>query len=330
MSDFRLDPELAPIPEQGSYASYEPQDAQYREASQWLLQLRERNLTTSRAFEQWRDADPANRFAYAEIEAAFAASARPSRMVGGYFRRRFRIAPRAWHAMLGAVAATLLLVLGLSYRDQLAMIGADAGTVAGQQERVAMADGSHVSLNTRTVLDMTVTPETRGARLWRGEAYFDVAKDPARPFIVRAGDAQVRVLGTKFNVRIEDGRSIISVVEGHVRVASTKDPAKVADLVVGQEAVVDGGDVARRSADLYLVNAWRRGEVVVERVKLSAAIEQLNRYRAQPIYLFNRDLADDRITAIFPIHDPKRALRMMESMLGIKSITLPTGQAVLY
>ncbi len=329
MSDDRMD--QGDMPE--SFETCEPGEGHYRAAAQWLLRLREGDRMTSPAFERWRDADPAHRFAFAEVEAMFAASAPASRDVGPYVARRRggQLLRRFGRGALAAMAGCLLLMLGLSQVDRIAAIGADAETGAGRHMRYAMADGSRVTLNTRSVIDADTNGERRRVRLRRGEAYFEVARDPTRPFTVRAGDASIRVLGTKFNVRIDEaGRTIVSVVEGHVHVASTKDPAHVADLVIGQEALVAGGQVSKRAADLFVVNAWRRGEAIFMRAPLSQAVAELNRYREHPIYLLNRDLADDRITGVFPTDDPRRAVKMIDTILGAQSVTLPTGHTVIY
>lgn len=321
------------IDPRASFEAYEPAAEHYRAAADWLLRLREEGIETSPAFERWRAADPAHGFAFAETEAMLAASAQPSRAVGPYLARqpRYRLLRRFGKIASAAIAASLLLFLAAGQIDRIAAIGADAATLAGEQRHLAMADGTQITLNTRSAVDTTTDGEFRGARLRRGEAYFEVAHDPDRPFIVRAGDASIRVLGTRFNVRIDDaGRTVVSVVQGHVRVSSTKDPARVADLLVGQEAVVAGGTVRKQAADLFVVEAWRQGQAIFLRAPLEQAIAELNRYRDHSIYIFNRDLADDRITGVFPTGDPRRAARMIETTLGVKAITLPTGQMVLY
>ncbi len=284
-----------------SFEAYEPGEEQYRVATQWLLRLREADRTSSRAFERWRDADPMHRFAYAEVEAIFKVSAYPSRALGPYVagRRRWWRSRRVWRSAIGAMAACLLLVIGIGQGDRIVAIGADAATAAGGHMRYAMADGTRITLNTRSVIDADVEMERRGVRLRRGEAFFEVAKDPARPFLVHAGDARISVLGTKFNVRIDGARTFVSVIEGHVRVASTKGLERTVDLVVGQEAMVEGAAVTKRAADLFVVNAWRRGQAIFLRARLRDAVHELNRYRETPLYILDRDLADDRVTGVF-------------------------------
>lgn len=320
------------LPPRDSFEAYEPGEAHYRAAARWLLRLREEDRETSPAFERWREADPANRFAFAEVEALLAASAPAARGVPWTARKHGgRVLRRMGRWAGAAIAACLLLFLAMGQADRVASIGADAATLAGEQRDYTMADGTRIQLNTRSAIDTDTDAEFRGVRLRRGEAFFEVARDEARPFTVRAGDAHIRVLGTKFNVRIDRaGRTVVSVTEGHVEVTSTKDPTRVADLVAGQEAVVAGETVRKRAADLFVVEGWRRGEAVFLRAPLSEAVAELNRYRGNAIWLLNRDLTDDRVTGVFPTRDPRRAVRMIETTLGADAVTLPTGQTVVY
>ena len=87
----------------------------------------------------------------------------------------------------------------------------------GGREAVTLADGSRVTLNTRTRGRALVNEQERRFWLEEGEAYFEVAHDPARPFVVMAGKDRVTVLGTRFSVRYEDGRTEVTVLEGRVR-----------------------------------------------------------------------------------------------------------------
>src|SRR5262249_28159705 len=134
-------------------------------------------------------------------------------------RRRVRAAgrrpalPRRAGWPLAAGLALCLLAGAVSQGGRIADFGADAATGAGETQRLALADGSQVTLNTRTAVEDVSTANARGVRLKHGEAFFDVARDPARPFTVDAGPARIRVLGTHFNVRLLDSGAVAVAVE---------------------------------------------------------------------------------------------------------------------
>src|SRR5690606_28626324 len=92
-------------------------------------------------------------------------------------------------------------------------------TGVGEQRTVTLEDGSRVSLNTATRLSLHFDRGVRRVRLQSGEALFEVARDPGRPFVVESGDRQVRALGTAFIVRRDAGRIAVTLMEGSVEVA---------------------------------------------------------------------------------------------------------------
>lgn len=330
-------PEIAGGP-RGSLNAFVPTPADYDAASAWLLRLRERDLETSREFEAWKLADPAHEFAFAEVEALFVLSARPAQEAEYFYdgrehpRSLARHWPsRGWRWAGMALAASIALLLALPFAPHLAYIGADAATGTGKLRTVTLADGSRVTLNTASAIDADVVGgRTRNVTLRGGEAYFEVVHNPARPFLVHAGNADVRVLGTKFNIRIDAGQSRIAVTEGHVRVALAADPKRAVDLVVGQEALADRDGLQKQVADTYEATAWRRHQLLFSYVPLRLVVRDLNRYRRAPIYIANGALADNLVSGVFRTDDPAATIRIMERTMGIDSLTLPTGQTILY
>ncbi|WEK45179.1 MAG: FecR domain-containing protein [Candidatus Andeanibacterium colombiense] len=333
------EPALEDIPEiaggpRASLSAFAPTVAEYDAASDWLLRLRERDLETSREFEQWKLASPTHEYAFAEVEALFALSARPAQEAEYFYdsRERPRRWPsRRWRWASMVIAASLALLLALPFAPNLGYLGADAATATGELRTVRLADGSRVTLNTASAIDADVTGgTTRKVTLRGGEAYFEVVHDPARPFLVHAGNADVRVLGTKFNIRIDADQSRIAVTQGHVRVALATNPKRTVDLLVGQEALADRAGLQKQGADTYEATAWRHHQLLFSYVPLRLVVRDLNRYRRAPIYIANGALADNLVSGVFRTDDPDGALRIMERTMGIDSVTLPTGQTILY
>ncbi|HLB30026.1 MAG TPA: FecR domain-containing protein, partial [Gammaproteobacteria bacterium] len=130
-----------------------------------------------------------------------------------------------------ATVAVLFLISGVLLWDRLHMpqdTPASAAetvlrTTVGQQGRYDLADGSHVILNTDSLLETEFTADRRDLRLVKGEAHFQVAHDPQRPFLVHAGAGVVRAVGTAFSVHLEGDEVEVSVTEGRVLVTAAGD-----------------------------------------------------------------------------------------------------------
>lgn len=172
--------------------------------------------------------------------------------------RRARLRTRTWARIgavlgvvtLGGAAVTLLLDRAPSPDAPAPVV---ASTQAGQSKTLRLADGSTLALAGATRVE---TPDARTVRL-DGEAYFDVAHDPARPFEVSSGDVTVTVLGTAFNVRAYAGRPVeVAVERGRVRVVRGADTLV---LGAGQYVAARPGAALTADAPPHAVAAWRSG-----------------------------------------------------------------------
>src|SRR5262249_7014250 len=156
-------------------------------------------------------------------------------------------------------------------------------------------------------------------------AYFEGAKDRAHPFTVAAGPVRIRVLGTKFNVRMDDGQVIVGVTEGTVRVGRASGASAVT-LVRAQEEIVDSDAMKNQSMDDYATSAWRRREIVARRTPLRIIVHELNRYRSRDIYVLNSALGESRFSGVIRTDNPDDAVLTIERTLKVRSYTAPTGQ----
>lgn len=321
---------------------YTPRAEQIEQATAWLLRLREEGAASSPAFEQWQAAHPGNAFAAAEVRALYAAAAGPAKRAARHYHRPRSIGLRSrgwlrrsgtWRRA-GMAAASLALVLAIPVIQDAHDWGADAVTSPGQSRVVTLADGSRVTLNTETAMDFYVGSKgakaARHATLRHGEAFFEIAHDASRPFTITAGDARVTVLGTKFNIRMDDGQVLISLFQGRVRASSAQHPEQPIVLVPGQQALIDGGEVQRQEFDPFEVNAWRNGQIVAYRTPLRTLVTELNRYRPHAIYIVNGALVNGRVTGVFRVDRSDDVIHTLERTLGLESVTLPTGQTLLY
>jgi len=191
-------------------------------------------------------------------------------------------------------------------------------TAIGGVAAVPMSDGSKVTLNTDSEIQLSVTETERRVNLEQGEAFFEVAKDPARPFIVTAGTQRVIAVGTKFSVRRDDGGVRVVVVEGRVRV----DPGSGAGVEM-PPSEVDAGDIARSTTQGVLVEkkalaevetslSWRSGFLMFRETPLADAIAEFNRYNEQKIVLEDPRLAAVHIDGNFRSTNVSAFVRLLE------------------
>lgn len=218
-------------------------------------------------------------------------------------------ARRRW---IACIAASLVALLGLSLFLSVHDPVARYETGLGQQTLFTLDDGSVVHLNTLSALTVRMTGQSRELELTRGEAMFEVAKDPGRPFRVTSGAVRVEAIGTQFNVyRRSDGVQV-TVVKGEVKVESAPSRSPAADkaaevrLTAGEEAVSKpSGEVARISMpDLEKHTAWREQRLVFRHETLRSVADEFNRYNATRIVVNAPASATRRITGTFYAHDP--------------------------
>ncbi|MFC6634785.1 FecR family protein [Microbulbifer taiwanensis] len=224
----------------------------------------------------------------------------------------------------GLVAACLVVTLwvgnqwlsGGEFREQTYI------TQIGETRTVTLADGSQVQLNTNSELQVAFSREVRRTQLLRGEAYFDVVRQTARPFTVAAGKANIRVLGTEFNVERNPDSTRVSVTGGVVAVSEAESapglqPESV-KLVKNQKVSVSGrglGEVGRTSADEAL--DWTRGVLVFEQTPLAEALEELNRYLKVPA-VADPSVRERRLSGTFELSDPDNTLKAIATALDLQ------------
>jgi transmembrane sensor len=174
---------------------------------------------------------------------------------------------------------------------------ADFVTGKGEQQTISLSDGSRVILNTDSALAVHFDGRTRGVELLRGEAFFVVAKDSARPFVVSAGQGRVTAVGTEFGVHREGESTRVELVEGLVRV---RDGRREELLKPGQSLVYGNGELRMLPAsrpDLF--STWRDGYLVFDGTRLEEAVAQINRYRPGRILLMNEQLGRRQVSGLF-------------------------------
>jgi transmembrane sensor len=173
-----------------------------------------------------------------------------------------------------------------------------------------MVDGSKVTLNTDSAISVAITEKERRVQLDRGEAFFEVAKDPSRPFIVSAGKKRVIAVGTKFSVRLVANDIRVLVTEGKVRIDN-------------DSSAVSAGSIANTDGDAILVQqkplpeveeslSWRTGYLIFHETTLAGAVTEFNRYNLRKIVIEDSAVASIRLSGKFRTTDFEAFVRLLE------------------
>lgn len=193
------------------------------EAALWVIRSQPEPLNTDeqREFEHWLNSDPRHlgafvraRAVWVDVDRTSALSAPRTAQFAAEERHDTTTTRRRW-LLVAAVSSMIFAAVGW-WQLRAEVFQTDIGEV----RRITLADGSSVMLNTATRAEVRMTSASREVRIVRGEGLFEVAKDAARPFIVRVGDVTVRALGTAFSVRAVDSRIDVTVAEGSVEMSA--------------------------------------------------------------------------------------------------------------
>lgn len=282
------------------------------EAVDWIARMTSGEVSEGERarFERWMR-EPANALAYNELEQIWAD-------LGAVFEPRenvvpFKPRPRpsvVWQRRAAGIAACIAVfgLTGQQYFDYWQYDATTRGSARGHQE---LADGSTIEMNTGSALDVDYGVDTRRVTLARGEAFFDVKRDPAKPFIIKAGAGEVRVLGTAFSVKREGDGARVTVIRGKVRVASG---GTFVDLVPNQQVRFDGGaPQVVRTVDAETLLAWSEGRLVLRNRPLGEVLAAVDRYYPGMIVLRDEKAAAKRVDAIVNLDRIDDWVRQLQS-----------------
>ncbi len=297
-------------------------------AAEWFARLRHHAVSDEdrAAFEAWREADPAHAEAYREMERLWAGLDQIERPAPGRDRGdpartatigqaplRRRLALRRFAIAASVAALACVGAYGLAPPGLLA----DHRTGFGEQREIVLQDGSTAHLNTASALTVEFTSGSRRVVLQAGEAYFEVAKDSARPFIVEAGSGRIEALGTAFSVRLADDAVEVIVTESRVAVSAPGQDSKRLAAGQGLRFSDSGlGEVAEVDAATAL--AWRRGRMVFDNQPLGEVLAELARYRQGRILVLDPEVESLPVTGSFSIADTNAALNTIERILPLR------------
>lgn len=237
----------------------------------------------------------------------------PAVMVPALVRMPVRRLAIAGAALAMAASLALVFLPNLGLRLQ-----ADAVTTTAEIRSIELQDGSIVRLGPESAVDIAFDTGSRRVDLIRGEAFFEVTPDPSRPFRVGAGDTTATVLGTAFEVRLEDGGTAVAVRHGRVRVDDgTTAPPTAADLLAGDWVRVrHGAGPQQGHAAPDEVAAWLDGEMVARDRPAGAIVDVLRAYYPGVIVVTSETFAARRVSGIYSLRDPEATLRDLAASHG--------------
>lgn len=250
-----------------------------------------------------------------------------------------------------AAAASLLLMIGTGAVSwYIGHAGATYSTEIGEQRIVNLPDGSTVTINANSSIKVAYSDVAREIELRDGQALFKVAKNPARPFIVRSGTTSIRAVGTQFDVYKKKAGTVVTVVEGQVSVDTQASPrafalgdrnegesdyrsrAQEAEihtgrkregvlLVAGEQLKVstngDESQLIPKPVALTQATAWTSGLLVFDGAPLGEVIQEFNRQNSKPLLLNGLGLSELRISGTFPASGSDRIVHFLQERFHV-------------
>jgi len=280
------------------------------------------------AFEAWKRKHPDNAEAYHRLDALWSkfdgVQAAPAiAALEAAFKshpRKSRTAKTA-KAMFGL--ALIVIGAAAAKTETAGYLMADHSTGVGEQRVIDLADNSRIILNTYSAIDVDFDGEQRLITLHKGEILVEVAKDRARPFIVKTGQGTARALGTSFVVRRDGDATTVSVVESVVEACAATPlfsdaKPRCTRLQAGQATRMADNQVEQaRSVDIDAVSGWSGGMLAVDNRPLAEVLNELERYRYGRIH-YDDAVGKLRVSGVFPLHDTERTLEALSGIVPIQ------------
>lgn len=308
------------------------------EAAEWLLLLRERpqDADLGRQIDVWRAQSAEHGAAWNKTAAMWRALGAVSPQYERLSPARGEIAPpqrrtrrgaaRSGYGWLGQIlrpkvagVAAAIAICGALLLGPTVMLRlqADALTATAETQSVTLEDGSVVALAADSGIKSAFDENRRTVTLLAGEAFFDVTADP-RPFVVAAGNVEIKVLGTAFNVRMTSAGTQVALEHGAVTARSNGPSGSQETLRPGEVMDIDHGSGRSTKSTIALADiaGWREGRLYVVDETIGSVVEQIQRYHPAWITLPDRGLSSKRVSGIYDLTNPDQALRALVAPYG--------------
>jgi len=314
------------------------------QAAEWVARRSAgRSPEAEAAFQAWYAADRRHQGAFLRAEAAWALLDRAQILTHGAVTHGRRHADGVDHARLapatpltdrrpaarpqgtrraligGALAASVAagaIATAYALKNRLSLT-----TEHGELRKVPLSDHSLATLNTDSHIEVDMSAHLRHVQLIKGEAWFEVAKNPDAPFVVSAGDVRVRAVGTAFAVRRRDSGADVLVTEGVVQAWNVKAQGERVTLPAGARTFMTNtpapATVAFQPEEISRKLAWRDRQIILRRDSLSDAVREFNRYNDRQIVIADPALDGAQLVGGFAVDQPEIFARAVHATLNV-------------
>lgn len=222
---------------------------------------------------------------------------------------------------IGAIAASLLFIVTMSFNSINLQFTADYLTAIGEQQLLDLDDGSKLTLNTDSAVKIEFNKKIRKVNLLAGEVYFDVKKDPAgRPFHVYVDDVVVEVLGTRFSVQQMNDGVVVKGHSGHITVSS--DSYKSQAITAGEQVQIKDERFFSDNFEPEQEFAWLNNRLNFKNKPLKEVMIELDRYYVGKILVLDSVASNTLITGSYSLVDPVKTAASISKIVNLKKLEI--------
>jgi len=315
-------------------------DIRRRETASWFARLNQRKVSAAdiKAFSAWRRI-PENAEAYDRMEAVWEATETladdPEIAALTAQARSASTAPARARALFSDVlkplgaAGAVVAVLVVGFAVWSLSRPTPYVTAIGEQRTVRLDDGSRITLDTASKVEVRLGRERRSVALVEGQVLFDVEGDADRPFVVTAGDTRVTALGTRFDVRRVGSGARVILIEGRVAVRDGSGPDRAWSLAAGQQVLTVARRPAVAAVDVPTATSWASGRLTFRETPIDEAVAEVNRYSPRRIDLRAPEFAAIPVSGVFDTGDVDGFVAALTDLYPLRATRSADGTIVL-
>ena len=315
-----------------------------RQACQWIAKLHEAELSEKEhaEFKAWMSKNPEHRAEMRRMAKrweelnSLTLLAVPADQTEWQRKKKSTRNNKLKVAAAAACFALAVLILPAIWLDDANVHSLQSySTEIGEQQLITLPDDSTVLLNTKSQFDVAYTPKYRDIYLVHGEAHFEVASLPERPFRVFAGKSKVRAVGTAFSVYLKKETVEVTVTHGKVAIDSIRDPSRDNTPspeinTINSGSIVSAGEIAEFDQlvgtiktntlpEAAQIPSWHHGQLKFSGEPLEEVVEEISRYSPFSIVILDSELRNLRIGGLFDVGETKKLFDALEDGFGIKA-----------
>ncbi len=298
------------------------------QASDWVVRLDREHIEPGELneFAAWLAKDPRHEIEFQKASMLWSGVPRQATSLcenreEGFLANLARFfSPKRYGLLAGGLAGLLLVVAAVFLMGTPSPLVDSFETAHAERRTITLEDGSEIFMNGASKVSIHYTERLRLVTLDQGEAFFEVAKDRSRPFVVDLKNGAARALGTKFNVRTHNENAAVSVVEGRVEVKRENgldEGERIIKTVLetGQKIAYGAdGNGKTETVDVDQIAPWRYGRITFDNWELEEIIAEVNRYRKVPIIFADPELKQRRLSGSFGIDKTEDFLLALQTL----------------